>query len=90
MEMILNTTDQLINEMTDLLKRWEQNEIDFDKLMTYYGSEDWHQDRQSDDDQLIPEDLPRGVLSEDSVYDTFGSRKDTAINMIKTGVKSLE
>ena len=90
MENILNRTDVLISEMEILLKKWQENEVDFQKLMDYYGSENWHNDCEDDEKQIIPQDLPRGVLSEDAVFNTYGNRKEVAINMIKIGVSSLE
>ncbi|MDN3606633.1 DUF4298 domain-containing protein [Kaistella yonginensis] len=90
MENILNHTDALISEMEILIKKWKENEVDFHKLMDYYGSEKWHNDRKDDEEQRIPQDFPRGVLSEDAVHNTYGNRKEVAINMVKTGVSSLE
>ncbi len=90
MEMILNQTDELINKMAVLVKRWKKNEVDFHKLMDYYGSEEWHNDRKDDEEHIIPQDLPRGVLSEDAVHNTYGNRKEVAIDMIRAGVSSLE
>lgn len=90
MEDILNRTDALISEMEVLVKRWKENDSDFHRLMGYYGSEEWHNDRKDDEEQIIPQDLPRGVLSEDSVDSTYGNRKEIAIEMIRTAVSSLE
>lgn len=90
METILNRTDELISEMESLVERWKENDVYFHQLMNYYGSEEWHNDRKSDEEQKIPQDFPRGVLSEDAVHDTYGNRKEVAIDMIRTGVSSLE
>lgn len=90
METILNRTDILINELEILLNKWEENQLDFAKLMNYYGSEEWQNDLQADEDGEIPQDFPRGVLSEDAVYNAFSDYKNLAIRMIKTGVSGLE
>lgn len=90
MESILNQTDLLISEMEILVQKWEGNQSDFNQLMDYYGSENWNKDRQDDDLGVIPQDFPRGVLSEDAVYNTFGNRKELLIKLIKTGVAGLE
>lgn len=90
MENIMNTTDTLISEMEILINKWKENEAGFQKLMDYYGSENWHNDRRDDEEQKIPQDFPRGVLSEDAVHNTYGNRKEVAINMIRTAVSSLE
>lgn len=90
MENILNRTDELISEMEKLLEKWEQNQQDFKDLMNYYTSEERGKDLEDDRLQIIPQDLPRGVLSEDAVFDTYGNRKDLSIKMIKLGVAGLE
>ena len=90
MENILNHTDELISGMEKLLKKWEQNQQDFDELMNYYTSEERGKDLEDDRLKNIPQDLPRGVLSEDAVFDTYGNRKDLCIKMIKLGVAGLE
>ncbi len=40
-----------------------------DSLSEYYGSRKWREDLQNDEDGLLPDDLRRGVLSEDGIYD---------------------
>ncbi len=90
MENILNRTDNLISEMQILLEKWEQNQEDFNELMNYYTSEERGNDLEDDRLKIIPQDLPRGVLSEDAVFDTYGNRKDLSVKMIKLGVAGLE
>lgn len=90
MENILNATDGLIADLENLLQKWEENLPDFQRLMKYYGSEQWHEDRFYDDAKQIPQDFPRGVLSEDGVHNTFGNKRELAIRMIKSGVADLE
>lgn len=90
MEHILNHTDKLISNLEILLQRWEENNKEFQELMDYYSSEERNQDLEDDRLHLIPQDLPRGVLSEDAIYNTYGHRKDLSIRMIKLGVDGLE
>ena len=90
MENILNHTDELISEMEKLLEKWDQNQEDFNELMNYYTSEERGKDLEDDRLKIIPQDLPRGVLSEDAVFDTYGNRKDLSVKMIKLGVAGLE
>ena len=90
MENILNRTDELISEMKKLLEKWDQNQEDFNELMNYYTGEERGKDLEDDRLNIIPQDLPRGVLSEDAVFDTYGNRKDLSVKMIKLGVAGLE
>ncbi|WP_027377046.1 DUF4298 domain-containing protein [Kaistella palustris] len=90
MENVLNRTNDLIAEMELLLAKWTVNQQEFNTLLDYYGSEKWYKDREDDSAKMLPEELPRGVLGEDAVSDTFGNRKDILIKMIKLGVAGLE
>ena len=42
-----------------------------DALETYYTSEDWKRDFADDEAGLLPRELPRGVLSEDGIYNAL-------------------
>lgn len=39
-----------------------------DELAAYYASDEWKADFRADELGLLPKDLPRGVLSEDGIY----------------------
>ena len=55
-------------------------------LFQYYGSEDWHKDR----DINLPGGFKAGVLSEDSVYDVITDLRNTAIQMLELGTDILK
>ena len=55
-------------------------------LFQYYGSEDWHADR----DLNLPEGFKAGVLSEDSVYDAITELRDAAFDMLELGTDILK
>lgn len=42
------------------------------RLAAYYASPDWRGDFEADEAGLIPQDMPRGVLSEDGLYNLLG------------------
>ena len=42
-------------------------------LAEYYGSDDWKRDFADDEAGLLPKDLKRGVLSEDSIWNILES-----------------
>ena len=56
------------------------------ELFQYYGSENWHADR----DLTLPEDFKAGVLSEDSVYDAITDLRDAAFDMLELGTDILK
>ena len=47
-------------------------------LLQYYESGQWLQDYELDEKGLLPRDLKRGVLAQDSVYDFLGRIRDAA------------
>ena len=69
-----------ISEMEEKLNRvtaWLENpteesvEADVRALEAYYESPLWRQDFEADEAGELPADLPRGVLSEDAVYNAL-------------------
>ena len=50
---------------------------DIQKLSDYYGSKQWRKDLEADEQELFPEGLRRGVLSEDGIYNLLERNKET-------------
>ena len=48
------------------------------ELMSYYSNGYWIKDYEADAAGLLPHDLKRGVLSEDSVFDLISDNRATA------------
>ena len=69
MEKCLDEASKAIRDLSDALTRYEWVRDKYYKLQDYYDSELWLQDFEADEAGLLPEDLKRGVLSEDAVYD---------------------
>ena len=43
-------------------------------LEDYYSSGQWLEDYEADEQGLLPDDLKRGVLSQDALYDLLGEK----------------
>lgn len=71
MELVLNQSITLLQQAEDGMEALEQALPLIRQLDEYYSSPLWMQDYQADEKGLIPQDLPRGVLSEDGIYNTF-------------------
>ena len=84
-----------ITEMEQRLNRitaWLENETgdvesDVRLLDAYYRSPLWRRDFEADEAGKLPADLPRGVLSEDAVYNAL-TEYDKRKNAIK--IESME
>ena len=68
MERRLGRAEQAVREMEAFLVRYESVQEDIAALDAYLGSPEWHADRADDEAGLLPQDLKRGVLSEDAIW----------------------
>ena len=86
MESNLNKVTALTAKLKEQLDAMKASESHAKALFSYYGSEDWHADR----DMELPEGLKAGVLSEDSVYDAITDLRDAAFDMLELGTDILK
>ena len=68
MEDRLNRAMDAAREMETALEHYEAVQEDIRILNEYLGSEKWKADFAADEDGLLPDDLKRGVLSEDGIW----------------------
>ncbi len=93
MESRLDSITEATSALQEKLEELQKLKNETKSLYTYYGSEDWHSDREAfsaaaDND---PGDLPKaGVLSEDLVYDSITELRDTAFTMLELGTEILK
>ena len=67
--------EEAMNRLAEALEAYE-NELDnIDALSAYYDSEDWLKDFADDEAGLIPEEIDRGALSEDGIYNLLSDQK---------------
>lgn len=59
-------------------------------LSGYLGSENWWQDVEADQTGALPEDLKRGVLSEDGIYNALDDYRRLLTRLLKTVEKGIE
>lgn len=68
MESRLDLAAAAISKLSDALAVYEDIQDSYFALENYYGSTEWREDFEADEAGKLPEDLKRGVLSEDAVY----------------------
>ncbi|MBR2754557.1 MAG: DUF4298 domain-containing protein [Lachnospiraceae bacterium] len=68
--------DAAMKALADALEKYEQELEHIDQLAEYYDSSDWLHDFEDDEAGLIPEDIDRGALSEDGIYDLLMDQKN--------------
>ena len=81
MEKILNEVRSAVDALTEALDRYEAVQEKFDQLDEYYSSDIWMEDFEADEAGKIPKHIPRGVLSEDAVYDLITDDRELNARM---------
>ena len=74
-EELLNSTAEAVAFLGAALDAFSEAKPAMEELSDYYGSDEWKQDFADDEAGLIPKDLPRGVLSEDGIYNVLEEAK---------------
>ena len=68
MEQILDEAAEAVSSLSEALEKYSAVQDKLQELAAYYSSEQWRQDFDDDSAGKIPNNLKRGVLSEDAVY----------------------
>ena len=76
MEGYLDQAAQAVMLLSVALERYAEARESIRALSDYYGSEEWKQDFADDEAGLLPHDLKRGVLSEDSIWNLLSDSRD--------------
>ncbi|MCI8442153.1 MAG: DUF4298 domain-containing protein [Provencibacterium sp.] len=69
MEQALNRSAAALASLSEALEKYEAVKSSLAALQEYYSGPIWRRDFEDDSKGLIPKELPRGVLSEDALYD---------------------
>ena len=72
MEQRFNRVDEALRALEIAMDTIISLEDDILELDAYYSGNEWKADFRSDELGLLPQDLKRGVLSEDAIWDLLG------------------
>ena len=89
-EDILNTQDENLKKLDTLLDETKELIPKYQSLIEYYYSEQRDEDLEADEKGEIPKKLNRGVLSEDSIYNTILDHREVAIKMLEIATLMLK
>ena len=89
-EETLDETRKLLNELEVLLDRYIANGGRLAELSRYYGSPEWMEDFEADEDGKLPADLKRGVLSEDGIYDLLSDNNELVSKLAEAIIVSTK
>lgn len=90
MEEYLNQSARAVSGLSEALEAYEAIQKSYRKLSDYYGSVRWMEDYEADEAGLLPPDLNRGVLSEDTVYNLIIDNRSLMVRMLKLAADALE
>ena len=90
MEQYLDESEAAIQALSEAMDRYEAIQPSLRKLSDYYGSTRWMKDFEDDEAGKLPEDLKRGVLSEDAVYNLLTDHHELILHMSKAITKSID
>ncbi len=80
-EALFNECLTSVKKLSAALDDFEGTPEKLKALAAYYESPEWKKHFELDEKGAFPKDLPRGVLSEDGVYDLLGDARDLAKSM---------
>jgi len=76
MEDRLERASEVLGRLDAVLDEYESVQEDLRVLDQYLGSPEWRADCSADEAGLLPEDLHRGVLSEDGIWNVLDRHRE--------------
>ena len=89
MERRLEEATEAVGQMEEAVERYETAQEAVERLAGYLDSEEWRRDFADDEKGLLPQDLKRGVLSEDGIWNLLDNNRDLATRMQEIADKLL-
>ena len=81
MEQHLGRASKAVMQLSAAIDQYTAALDSLKALSSYYGSDEWKKDFADDEAGLLPEDLKRGVLSEDAVWNLLKDHKELQTRM---------
>lgn len=90
MEARLDRCTRAAEELSRACEQWKDVAEDAHTLSDYYQYGEWMEDHEVDEAGELPEDLPRGVLSEDSLYDFLLQQRELTKELLRVALTTME
>ena len=81
MEAALDISKAAVDKLSEAMDAFEAVQDRYNALLDYYSNGQWRADFEADEEGLLPDDLKRGVLSEDAVYDLITEHRELVNRM---------
>ena len=76
METILDRAEAKLDALEKMIEEYQELQPEIRELEAYYSGKKWKDDLAMDEAGELPDDLKRGVLSEDGIYDLLERNKE--------------
>ncbi|UPQ85085.1 DUF4298 domain-containing protein [Ignavigranum ruoffiae] len=90
MEAVKDRRWQLVKTLDQALSQLVESEEDYQRLLDYYGSQEFRQDMDDSNQGIIPAEVKQGVLSEDEVFNLVGANYDLSVRLIEVAALLLK
>ncbi len=90
MENNMNACRKVIDALKTALEDYQNNLETLEAFSKYYGSKEWMEDFEADEMGQLPQDLKRGVLSEDLGYEVLVDNHALIKEMLKVASLGLD
>ena len=84
MEQHLDRASQAVMQLSAALDNYAAARQAIQELSAYYGSEEWKNDYADDEAGRLPQDLKRGVLSEDGIWNLLTDSRELNARLLST------
>jgi len=84
MEQRLDRASAAVMQLSAALDRYVEVQDALRELSCYYGSDVWKRDFADDEAGRLPQELKRGVLSEDAIWNVLSDSRELNIRMLET------
>lgn len=89
-EKALERLEELNSKLEGIIKELENYKKDYDKVSNYYSSKEYMKDVEADNKNKLPEDLKRGILSEDEAYNALGETYYQMLDIMEIAFKYIK
>ena len=89
MTKILAESNEVTAELFEALEKYAELRENYRKLIEYYNGDLWTKDFDSMMAGDLPDDLNRGVLNEDAVYDLIVKNRILTVRMLEIGTDNV-
>jgi Rad3-related DNA helicase len=90
MERAMDTVAAAAEGLERALENWEEAQPALEALTAYYEGPLWRKDFEADEAGKLPQDLKRGVLSQDGVWDLLNRVRDLREEMARLAEKEKQ